>query len=494
MSGAPAGRTRGMRATTLLAAVVAALAAAFAVTLPASDPDLFWHLASGDWMLDHGRLLDHDVFSFTRAGAPYASGQWLGQLALALAFRAGGWVGIDVLRAALVGTGAFFLARAVLRVQPHPAWATPPLLVTLLVTKTVWGDRPQLFTLALFPLVLDLLLAARLDGRLRRLALVPPLLVLWANLHGAFPAGLALVAVFTIEAALARARWRPFALALAAAALASQLNPASGRALGWAVGYVATSWGYIVEERPPDILTGPGLAFAALLLAALASALALGREGVGRALGAPLLWPGLVVPFALLGLAIQRQLPLACVVLAPFVAGAVPAALGRVPGPGAAPALGPASALGRVPALAPLVPRRLGVLAALALAGAVGATAALAAARAPDLTAYPAGALPALRAASGNLLNEYDWGGFLIREAPEHPVFLDGRGALLYVPGVLDEFERAVRLRPGFRAPLVEHDIRLALLRPERPLVEALRGDGWRTLASGDRFVLLERP
>ena len=197
-----------MRASTLLAAVVAALAAAFAVTLPASDPDLFWHLASGDWMLDHGRLLDHDVFSFTRAGAPYASGQWLGQLALALAFRAGGWVGIDVLRAALVGVGAFFLARAVLRVQPHPAWAAPPLLAALLVTKIVWGDRPQLFTLALFPLVLDILLAARLDGRLRRLAVVPPLLVLWANLHGAFPVGLALVAIFTIEAA-ARARWCP---------------------------------------------------------------------------------------------------------------------------------------------------------------------------------------------------------------------------------------------------------------------------------------------
>ncbi|MDO8563275.1 MAG: hypothetical protein Q7S25_05485, partial [Candidatus Limnocylindria bacterium] len=100
----------------------------------------------------------------------------------------------------------------------------------------------------------------------------------------------------------------------------------------------------------------------------------------------------------------------------------------------------------------------------------------------------------ALRAAGGNLLIEYDWGGFLIREVPEHPVFLDGRGALLYVPGVLDEFERAVRLRPGFREPLTQRDIRLALLRPERPLVEVLRDDGWRTLATGDGFVLLERP
>ena len=465
-----------MRATTVLAAFVAAVTAAVAVTLPANDSDLFWHLASGDWMLDHGRLLDRDVFSFTRAGVPYASGQWLGQIALALAFRSGDWVGIEVLRAALVGSCAFFITRATLRLQPHPFWALPPVLLALLVTKTTWGDRPQLFTLALFALLLDLLLAARLEGRLRRLVLVPLLFLGWANLHGAFVVGLVLLALFLIEALVTGARRRPFAAALIAAAAASQLNPAAGGAFSWAVAYAATPAALILEERPPDILSGPGLVFAVLLLAGLGAALLLGREGVARAVGAPLLWPTLLVPFALLGLAIQRQLPLACMILAPCVAAALPAALGRA----------------RV--TAPRLPRSVGLGLCTGFFCIVVGVAAFAGPRAPDLAWYPAAALPFLRAASGNLLNEYDWGGYLIREAPGSPVFIDGRGALLFGAGVLDDFERSVHIRSGFREPLVAWDIQLVLLRPGRPLVEVLQTDGWRTLARGDRFVLLERP
>ena len=465
-----------MSATTVLASLVAAATAAVAVTLPASDSDLFWHLASGDWMLVHGRLLDHDVFSFTRAGQPYASGQWLGQILLALAFRGGGWVGIEVLRAVLVGFCAFFITRATLRLRPHPFWALPPVLLALLVTKITWGDRPQLFTLALFALLLDLLLAARLEGRTRRLVLVPLLFLGWANLHGAFVVGLVLVALFLVEALLTEARRRPFAAALIAAAAASQLNPAAGGALGWAVAYAATPAALIIEERPPDILGGPGLVFAVLLLTALGAALVLGREGVTRAVGAPLLWPVLLVPFALLGLAIQRQLPLACMILAPFLAAALPAALGRR----------------RV--AAPRLKRSVGLGLCIAFVCCAGVVAALFAPRAPDLAAYPAAALPYLRPGSGNILNEYDWGGYLIHAAPGTPVFIDGRGALLFSWGVQDDLERAVHVRPGFRDPLSAWDIRLVLLRPGRPLVEVLQADGWRTLARGDRFVLLERP
>src|SRR4029450_12862046 len=41
-----------------------------------SDPDMYWHLASGKWMLDHGQLLRTDVFSSTVNGQPYSVGEW----------------------------------------------------------------------------------------------------------------------------------------------------------------------------------------------------------------------------------------------------------------------------------------------------------------------------------------------------------------------------------------------------------------------------------
>ena len=467
-----------MRATTLTALFLATLAAALALLQAPGDSDMFWQLSSGEWMLDHRALLDRDIWSFTRDGTAYSVGAWLGQVALALAYRAGGWLGIDVLRAALVGIAAFFTARVTLRVQPHAAWSAVAVLATVLVSRTVWGDRPQLFTLALFPVVLDLLFAARLQGRVRRLIALPVLFLAWANLHNAFVVGLVAVGVFTVDAWLERDRRTriPLLAVLVLSLVATQLNPAGAGAIRRAAAYGALLPGWIVEDRPLDILTGAGLVFAMLLLAAIAAALLRGREGIAARLGAPLLWPGLIAPFAVLALAIQRETPYACMVLSPFVAAMVPDALSR-----------PRIA-------APVVPRMPAALFALALLLSLAFEAALAAPREPDLARYPAGALEALRGARGNLLNEYDWGGYLIRYAPEHRTFIDGRGEALFLPDVLDDFQHAVALAPGYREVLRRWDVALALLRPERPLAGALREDGWRVLASADAWVLLARP
>lgn len=484
-----------IRATTLAALVFAALAAGIAMLQAPADSDLFWHLSTGEWTLDNGRVLDRDIWSFTRTGTPYSVGSWLGDVVLALAYRAAGWIGIDALRALLVGTAAFFTARITLRVQPHAGWAALPILGTILVSRMVWGDRPQLFTLALFPVVLDILLAARLrDARqaparhrwalighvsspLGRLFVLPVLIGVWANLHNAFVIGLIAVAIVAIDAFLERdASWRRFALVALLCVIASQLNPAGGGAIQRAAAYGALLPGWIVEDRPLDVLSGAGFVFALLLIAAIAAAMLRGREGIAARLGAPLLWPGLIAPFAVAALAIQRETPYACMALAPFVAAMVPDALGR-------------------PRLwAPDVPRVAGIAATALVAALLVLEAVVAAPREPDLSAYPVGALPALRAVSGNLLNEYDWGGYLIRYAPEHPTFIDGRGEALFVPGVLGDFQRAVALAPGYRDVLARWDIAAALLRPERPLAAALREDGWRVVASDTRWVLLSRP
>jgi hypothetical protein len=348
----------------------------------------------------------------------------------------------------------------------------------------IWGDRPQLFTLALFPVVLDLLLSARLPPAgeaapsIRRLAVLPLIFVLWANLHGGFAVGLVAVAIVAFDAVLERdARSRTgLVLALIASVIATQLNPEGGGLLGRAAAYGAMLPGWIVEDRPLDVLSGAGFVFAVLLLAAIAAAMLRGREGIAARLGAPLLWPGLIAPFAVLALAIQREAPYACVVLAPFVAAMVPDALGR-----------------RV-ATALTVPRAAALAVCGVLVMLLAALALTAAPREPDLSTYPAGALPALVQTSGNLLNEYDWGGYLIRYAPERRVFIDGRGAVLFVPEVLDDFQRAVALAPGYRDVLRKWDIAVALLRADRPLAGALREDGWRVAASDTRWVLLTRP
>ena len=75
----------------------------------------------------------------------------------------------------------------------------------------------------------------------------------------------------------------------------------------------------------------------------------------------------------------------------------------------------------------------------------------------------------------------------------ERKVFVDGR-LFLYLPRVLADWDNAVQLRPDWREILRRYDIAEILLRPSRPLVVALREEGWRVRAEGANFVLLARP
>lgn len=464
-----------MPATVLFAALLASLVGAFAASIPADDPDLFWHLASGQWMLAHGRILDHDVFSFTLNGAPYVNGQWLGQVLMAGLYAAGAWVSIDLLRGALVGIAMFFTARAVLRLQPNPIWATGPFLAALLVSKLIWGDRPQLFSLALFPLFLDTLLAVRMGASARRLWILPPLTVLWANLHGSFLLGIGLIGLFAIDAWLRREGRFPRAWIGAAAlsAAAGIITPAGIGAFTFAASYAAST-SRVVEEQPADVSSPAGLLFLVLLLlACLGMLLAPHSEGRRYAVLLALLVP----PFAYLGLSHQRQLAFASVVLAPFVAFAVPAALHRTP------------------VVPPRLPWRVGGTAAAAFAIAALAVGLMAAPSQPDLRTYPAGALSSLRQHGGNLFHEYDWGGYLIFADPKHPTFIDGRGASLFPASMLREFEDTVNLGPSYAQVLDQRSIDLVLVRPQRALGVALRNDGWTVLdEQQQRWVLLARP
>jgi hypothetical protein len=445
---------------------VAAATYALAVGLPAADPDMYWHLASGRWMIEHGALLREDIFSSTIRGQTYSVGEWLGQVGLALAHQAGSWQGLAALRALLVAAAAFFLVRCARRFgAPWPA-AILVSLFALLLSKQSWGDRPQLFSLALFPLALELCFAARAGDR-RALVLLPPLLLLWVNLHGGYALGLAVVGVFALEALLRRRGAVPFALTTVASGLVTLLDPGA-LGIASAASHVLVPPRFIVEEMPPDVLRPAGLLFTAFVAAALVGALATGGTLIEALLLVPLLW---------LGLSAQRHLHWFAFAATPFLAAQAAILWGRLP-----------YRRGRA---YPLPPAAQAALAVALVIGALGST--LSAPAAPDEGVYPVAAGQAIRTGEGRLLHEYDWGGWLIYRHPERPVFIDGR-LFPFVPVVLDDYVEMTTLRPRWRETLERYGIREVLLRPHRPLVAALRDAGWSVRAEAADFVLLARP
>jgi len=111
---------------------------------------------------------------------------------------------------------------------------------------------------------------------------------------------------------------------------------------------------------------------------------------------------------------------------------------------------------------------------------------------APSLGGFPTAALPALRAGPG-LLNQYDWGGYLIANAPQTPVFVDGR-LTPYLNGVLADYSTIVGVHPGWRDVIARRGIRQILVRPSDPVAVRARDLGWPIRASSDTFVLIDVP
>ncbi len=183
------------------------LLAALAVSLPflldvEADPDLWWHVRTGALILEQGALPAADPFSFTAADAPWTNHEWGSDVLLAAVYRLGGGRGL-VLWRALLFAGAMALLAGLIRDRfPHPLGLVALLLAAVDPVSFFLNLRPHTFT---YLLTLAFLAAADAHRRGRRRALWawPPLMALWANLHGGFVLGLA-VAAFAAAALLRR--------------------------------------------------------------------------------------------------------------------------------------------------------------------------------------------------------------------------------------------------------------------------------------------------
>lgn len=460
----------------LLVPIIAGVAfGAASVAFPLGDNDLFWHLATARETVAHG-LVRTDLFSWTVPGQPVSTDQWLGQLLWYAASLVSGWSGVLGLRAALVALLAGTIVWSALRERPRaPLVAVIAALPALALSRMISVERPELFGFVCFAVLVPLLRSAR-GGSTRAQVALPILIAVWADLHGSFALGVALVLAVCAEGAWrdAPARRRAHALTAAAAVLATFLTPA-GPAVWTAPGFHLLHPPRLIQEwAVPDVTTLPGLAFAAAILLTFAAAAFAPRREPAAAV--------LLLPVLLISLIAVRQTPFFAIAAAPFLAAAGPDALaslrrGRGPHPAAAK---PGPPGWRVDLAA-------AVLGALVIGAAVAAGP-----RAPDLARYPVAALPALRPGPG-LLNEYDWGGFLIWSAPRTPVFVDGR-LTPYLPAVIADYTAIVSAAPGWEDVVARRRIRQLLVRPDRPVAVRARELGWPVGAFGDAAVLIDVP
>ena len=156
-----------------------------------TDGDVAQHLAVGHLILNGPLIPQQDIFSHAHLGRPFLDWEWLSEAIYAAADTLFGLNGVAILAAALLAGSLYGLCRWMMARGLHPMLAFLLVLLTTVASEIHWLARPHLFSLPLMLLTMWLLNEYRL-GRLpaRRLALIPLLTVLWANLHPGFIFGL----------------------------------------------------------------------------------------------------------------------------------------------------------------------------------------------------------------------------------------------------------------------------------------------------------------
>src|SRR6202521_5641889 len=167
---------------------------------PATDPDLWWHLRTGQLIVETGHVPHTDPFSFTRAGHAWVSHEWLSEVVLYELWKHGGAAALIVFSAIITTAGFMLLYLRCLLWGGAKHWAAAATVLGALASAPSWGVRPQMFTFTLASLLLCLLDSGNKSGdkkdRRRLLFWIPPLFLLWLNLHAGFALGLALLLAY----------------------------------------------------------------------------------------------------------------------------------------------------------------------------------------------------------------------------------------------------------------------------------------------------------
>jgi hypothetical protein len=158
------------------------------------DPDIFWHLVTGQWMVDHHQVVSKDLFTFTVSGARWIDPEYTTEIIAYLVYKVGGLTLVSIAFGALTFVGFLLIWTRVKLERANLVIASIVIGVAGLGGAEVWGPRPQMITFT-FTCLEVLWLDRYLRGKSRAIYFLPLVMIAWANLHGGFLFGLVPVGV-----------------------------------------------------------------------------------------------------------------------------------------------------------------------------------------------------------------------------------------------------------------------------------------------------------
>ena len=269
------------------------------------DAGMGWHIRTGQQILATHAIPRVDSFSSTMQGKTWFAWEWLYDIVVGTLDRVAGLNGVVLFTAVIIATVFAWTLRLLLQRGTNVFVALLLLLLAASASMIHFLARPHvvswLLTVAWF-WILDSSEYSSLAGiatwGTRRLWLLPPLMLVWVNVHGGFLVGFVLLGIYLAGAAWislrsaedqvdsllrrlrAAKRFRDLALVTLLSAAATLVNP-----YGWSLHlhvyqYLSNRFlmDHIEEFQSPNFHGVAEKCFAALLLIAFVALAARGRE------------------------------------------------------------------------------------------------------------------------------------------------------------------------------------------------------------------------
>jgi len=455
-----------------------------------SDPDLWWHLKTGQYIIAHKTVPHSDAFSYTRGGQPWVAHEWLSQLFLYGLYRTGGWAGLILVSAAITAATFFLLY---LRCAETPYVAGFVTVWGAIAGAPSWGVRPQTLTwllVSLWLLILD-----RSKAKCLLLWWTLPLMLLWVNLHASYALGLVILALF-IAAELVEVWFglvavqqaRPHLQALALTFLFNltlvPLNPNGVRLYSYPLETLRSRamQDYIVEWFSPNLHSREFWPFLLLLLGTIAA-----LAWIPRAVRVHNIL--LLLGSAYAALFSMRMIPFFILIAVPILSRQHHdwIVLRKSGNPEFEP-VGPATRAHRT-RFSPKLLLNTVIATAMIVFVCLRVVRVLEQQPLVEQAHFPAGAVEFLKMhpTDGPVFNHYDWGGYLIWKLyPDAPVFIDGR-ADLYGEHLLKQFADTFQLKGDWKQTLNQWHVKTVVVPANSALAEALRRQAGWTISYADR-------
>jgi len=465
------------------------------------DSDLWWHLRTGEATVTSQAPVTHDIFSYTRQSEAWTNHSWLSQVVLYSGFQTGNYLLLGLIISILALASMYFVYK-----QMGGVGLSKAFLLTAggIVASVVWVPRPQMFSFFLLAL-LTFIVDKYADQTKKLIFFLSPVFILWSNLHGGYflgviflccmAASMVIDKVFSISKN--KQNWRSiggFGIVIIISYLVTAINP-NGIST-WLIPFktigVSGLQNLISEWASPDFhqpvqqlflfyfflvfgvfaLSNKKIKTQELIVVSCFGILAfVARRNFG--------------PFVIISLPILSKyfddVLMSIVKGNAFLNGLIEKSnknLGKT---------NPTRANQYLNAVVLFILGFSGVMKLYIVTQ-------------PDLvdqyisSFYPQKAVEFIvsNAPDGEMINEYDWGGYLIWTMRSYPVFIDGRTDL-YGDAILNEWLAVVQCDKNWRDIVDKWTINILFIKPGRPIITCAQVEGWEMVYSDELSVVLTR-